>query len=437
MDSTYAKVLLLQGTVQAFQQRLQDIAGPDIDATVLQVGKVDVVVRARLLEHLRAHTGGTAEAALMAAGAAAVVPLTQDEAAVLYDHRTEFELQKRPKNLAPDWAGGKSWHLEMVNAAGAWAAVGGAGQINWSGVVVGQLDTGYTQHKALGFGAPGPMWLDQAKSATRMIDNSAPQQPLPQLIRQPGAVDKMPFGSLFKGHGTRIGSTISGFHKAGSSVTFSGMAPKVPHVVVRITDSVGLNTSQYAFEEGLDYLVNAGVDIVNVSLGTFPTGVLPAVRQAVTRAYNAGVILICAAGNKVDPVVAPANLPETIAVGGITWKDLAWGESSYGPEVDFCAPSAAIYRPVAVKSGIGSAYEGGGEGTSYATAITTGCAALWLQRWGPQIAQKYGKTSKRVDAFRKAAVASCRMPATWDPQNYGAGVIDATKLCTNQALALP
>jgi hypothetical protein len=57
-------------------------------------------------------------------------------------------------------------------------------------------------------------------------------------------------------------------------------------------------------------------------------------REAVNEAYDAGVIMVCAAGNIVNPVVAPARLNRTLAVGGVTAADVPWSGSSYGPETD-------------------------------------------------------------------------------------------------------
>ncbi|HET6829081.1 MAG TPA: peptidase S8/S53 subtilisin kexin sedolisin, partial [Ramlibacter sp.] len=121
----------------------------------------------------------------------------------------------------------------------------------------------------------------------------------------------------------------------------------------------------------------------------------------------------------------------------VTWQSLPWHGSSFGPQVAFSAPAADIYRASPKRQGVGSQYIGAGSGTSYATAITTGAAALWLLRWGPQVAQKYGRTAARVEAFRKGAIATVRKPAGWQPQPFGAGILDIGRLCTEESAALP
>jgi subtilisin family serine protease len=377
---------------------------------------------------------------LRQAGANRIDWIKEEDVNTLYLQRIVEDLDPKVPRTVPDAAGGKAWHLGLkagINVEPAWAALGGPDAIDWQGVRVGQLDTGYTLHKAYGHGEPGGSWLLSELCRTFMDDRFPPDLGLTSAQPNNG-IDSMPPGGLFKGHGTRIGTTISGHAVVDAGFTFRGVAPRVPHVVVRITDSVGINDRQNEFAQGLRYLVDiAKVDVVNVSLGVFPPVVAPAMRQAVAYAYAKGVIVVCAAGNHVDPVVPPASLPETIAVAATTWQSLPWHGSSFGPEVDFSAPGADLYRAVAVRQGIGDQFSGGGDGTSYSAAITTGSAALWLRCWGAQIDAKYGRTSQRVEAFRQAVIAGCRKPPGWYPQPFGAGIIDTGRLCTEAATALP
>ncbi len=432
----YAKVIVTHGTFEDYRRQLLALAGEGIDVGVLQVGVHEALVRPHLLRHIRGKNPGTPlDSLLRGAGANRIDWIKEEDAYTLYMQRIEEDLDPKADIPAPQSAGGKTWHHQAINLAAAWAEVGGPDAIDWQGVRVGQLDTGYTRHKAWGHGQPGGTWVDEALCKTIMYDQ-LPDGWVPPAPPSDG-IDPMPFGGLFQGHGTRIGTTISG-HLVGGGVSFHGAAPRVPHVVVRITDSVGINGRQQEFAEGLRYLVDiAKVDVVNVSLGVFPPVVAPAMRQALAHAYAKGVIVVCAAGNHVDPVVPPASLPETIAVAAVTWQSLPWHGSSFGPEVDFSAPGAVITKAMAVRNGTGTEIKGTGNGTSYAAAITTGGAALWLRRWGPQIEANYGRSAKRVEAFRRAAIASCRKPPGWQPQPFGAGIIDIGRLCTEPAIGLP
>lgn len=433
----YAKVIVTQGTFEDYRRELLQLAGPGIDVGVLQVGVHEALVRPHLLRHIRGKNPGTPlDGLLRNAGANRIDWIREEDVYTLYMQRIAEDLDPKADIPAPDAAGGRAWHHKATNIQPAWTALGGPDAIDWQGVRVGQLDTGYTRHKAWGHGQPGGTWLLQNLCKT-IMHQQLPDGWATLAVQAGDGVDTMPFGGLFQGHGTRIGTTISG-HGEDAGFVFHGAAPRVPHVVVRITDSVAINGRQNEFAEGLDYLVNiAKVDVVNVSLGVYPPVVAPVMRQALANAYAKGVIVVCAAGNHVDPVVPPASLPETIAVGAVTWQSLPWHGSSFGPEVDFSAPGAVISKVMAVREGIGSVIKGTGNGTSYAAAITTGSAALWLRRWGPQIEANYGRSPKRVEAFRQAAIASCRKPPGWQPQPFGAGIIDIGRLCTDPAIGLP
>lgn len=438
MSTWYAKVVVLTGTFDDYRAQLSVLTGPGVDTGVLQVGVHEAIVRPHLLRQISSRQPGIpVDQLLRDAGADRVEWIKEEVVYTLYLQRIVEDLDPKVAAAVPGTAGGRAWHLSAINAPAAWAALGGPDAIDWQGIRVGQLDTGYTQHKAYGHGQPGGTWLLSGLCRTFMDSDLPPEfsDPVPQ---PDNGVDPMPAAGLFKGHGTRVGSTISGHCPVDAGFTFRGVAPKVPHVVVRITDSVGINNRQNEFAQGLRHLVDvAQVDVVNVSLGVFPPVAAPAMREAVAYAHSKGVIVVCAAGNYVDPVVAPARLPETIAVAGATWESLPWHGSSFGPEVDFSAPADGIFRPEPQRNGIGTNFADGGDGTSYAAAITTGSAALWLRCWKPQIDAKYGRKGDRVEAFRQATIASCRLPPGWQPQPFGAGIIDTGRLCTDQVTALP
>lgn len=435
MNRNYAKVVVPDGDFKTYRQHLSAALGPGVDLGLMQVGVHEAVLRPHILRQLQAvHQTVDAEALLIQAGAHHVVWITEQEAHVLDLQRIPEDLPARAAVVPP---GGPDWHLKAVNVQPAWARLGGASAIDWAGIRIGQLDTGYTLHKALGFDSPAGSWIAQNDCDTLLYSTPGEGYTAPPPASAPG-IDPMPFGGLFKGHGTRIGATISGYFAPAGGAAYRGAAPKVPHVVVRITDSVGINDRQREFADALRYLVDeARVNVVNVSLGVYPVVAAPWMKDAVAHAYEQGVIVVCAAGNGVDPVVVPAALPQTIAVAGSTWQSLPWGGSSFGKEVDFSAPAADIYRPVAQRSGVGSGFAAGGDGTSYAAAITTGAAALWLRVWAPQIAAKYPTGPQRVEAFRAAARATCRKPPGWQPEPFGAGILDIGALCSDEAKALP
>lgn len=91
----------------------------------------------------------------------------------------------------------------------------------------------------------------------------------------------------------------------------------------------------------------------------------------------------------------------------------------------FSGPGNEIHHArVDRNGGLGTGFAAGGDGTSSATAMSSGSAALRLLRWADEITTRYGRNAARVDAFKKAAQYTRRRPAWWEPQPFGAGILD-------------
>ena len=358
-------------------------------------------------------------------------PISDEDALALVTHRAIGELDARPNIVVPA-TGGVEWHLANINVPQAWALLGGPDSIAWT-CKVGQIDTGFTRHPALGYtGVAGVAGVAGATSPWLL----EPQcrnfySPAPAAGHDPGdATGEDPRSGPYWGHGTRIGAAISGWHPGGDAGnTFYGCAPKVPHVMVRISNTVWINDQLFALADALDYLVDvAQVDVINLSMGAGLVIFPKKTKAAINNAYEKGVIFVCAGGQHVPSVVAPACYRRTIAVGGTTSKNQVWANASIGPEIDWSAPAADIRRATIEKKTGPYVYRDNGDGTSYATALSTGVAALWLTHRAQEINQKYGKTWMRVCAFKEIAKATAHVPlppAVWGPGVAGTGILDA------------
>jgi len=323
-----------------------------------------------------------------------------------------------------------SWHLERCKFPEAWNQLspGDFGSIDWGDVVVGQIDTGYRDHPALGFEAGNPSFVQVHKSRNYY----PPEMPFGQSFTNSG-LDPL-LGGAFDGHGTRTGSVLAGHFvrsvpAAGQLNGYFGAAPKVPYIPVRISDSVVVSHVQQQLADALRYLVASGCSVVTLSMGFPDPGgltVLPTLRGAINEAYERGVIFVCAAGNYVRSVVAPAARSRTIAIGGSTPDDVPWSGSSRGVEVDISAPAWPIYR--ASVDGRGRPIYGFGDGTSFATALTAGAAALWCAKHAATLAETYAQPWERVAAFKTLLKSTARPPAGWDTSRYGTGILDAEAL---------
>ncbi len=197
------------------------------------------------------------------------------------------------------------------------------------------------------------------------------------LTQLEGPVRTRAAGGAASRHGTHIASIIFG-HDSGA---VRGIAPGCRGVSIPIfadDGSVGPPAcSQAHLAEAINLAVEAGAHVVNISAGEVaPTEVIdPGLLQAIRRCADAGVLVIAAAGaGSCDHPQIPSALPWVLAVGASRGAAEAPTRLSTALGVGSCvlAPVDAIPGAIA-GGGIGL-----GSGTSYATAIVSGLAALLL-----------------------------------------------------------
>ena len=158
---------------------------------------------------------------------------------------------------------------------------------------------------------------------------------------------------------------------------------------------------------GLTWCINNGMQVVNMSLGLSQD--MKSFHTALTQAYNAGIVLVAAAGNTSGPTIYPAAYPQCISVSATDQKSNALAYfSSYG-KVDLAAPGVNIK----------SCWLNGGyvveSGTSMSTAHVTGVVALHLMKYP-------GLTPAQVLADLQAEATPLGSPA-----DFGAGEVNAYK----------
>jgi len=301
----------------------------------------------------------------------------------------------------------KQWALQNIGAVNAWSLSKGAG------IVVAQPDTGIATHDEL------PDSSIALESAADILDgDSDPTDPLDSHAANPG-------------HGTGTASVLV----SPESGAITGAAPQARVAPIRcITDVKVFNTGPVA--AAIAHAVQAGCHVISMSLGGLPGR---AMRRAVQAAIDNDMIVIAAAGNCVRIVVWPAKYSEVIAVGGSNSNDQVWKGSSRGSAVDICAPAELVWRAERDQTTDPTSAIGPGQGTSFATALVAGCAALWLSRHGrEQVVQEARTRGTSVQAlFRSALQATARCPEGWDSDDLGAGIVDAFSLLSLQLKDIP
>ncbi|MFN2495362.1 MAG: S8 family serine peptidase [Pseudonocardiaceae bacterium] len=302
----------------------------------------------------------------------------------------------------------KDWALRKIAAQRAWErALPPGGSSRGRGVLIGHIDTGYTDHPDLERSA-----LDLTRDLDVVDGDDDARDPL--IRRWWWPLDS-------PGHGTRTGSVIA------SRVTreIVGTAPEATLLPVRAVRSV-VQVFDVDVARAVDHARRSGCQVITMSLGG--RGFV-GLRDAITRAVADGIIVMAAAGNQVRFVVAPAVYPECLAVAASNADDRPWTGSSRGDAVDISAPGESVWIARVDSSVQPPRYDSRrSNGTSFAVAHLAGVAALWLAFHGPDtIRHRYGR--ERVQAaFLSLVRSTCRRPDGWDHRQYGAGIVNADAL---------
>ena len=220
--------------------------------------------------------------------------------------------------------------------------------------------------------------------------------PLPQLEVSKGEVlngESGGYNADDDGHGTMVASII-----AAQKSTANGMLGIAPGVTLMSVREAGCNATagntENSMATAIDYAVGHGAEVINISQDGYDPD--PALLAAVQNAYNAGVVVVTAAGNQgerdttddngtdygVDPRTYPASYkPDVIAVGAVDqYGDVA-------PFSEFGSAKTTYYIGVtAPGESVGGLLPKGSiaidDGTSFAAPYVAAEAALIMQEHG-------------------------------------------------------
>ncbi len=157
------------------------------------------------------------------------------------------------------------------------------------------------------------------------------------------------------GHGTHMAGTVA------------AIAPNCRLLNVKVADDRG-RCQASAVARGIDWAVNHGAQVINLSLCTEAS---PDLEKAIDYAWSRGAVVVAAAGNEGGSSAAyPAYYAGCLAVAATNEGDSLAVLSNHGDGVDVAAPGFKIY------SALPDDQYGYETGTSPAAAHVSGVAAL-------------------------------------------------------------
>jgi serine protease len=215
------------------------------------------------------------------------------------------------------------WHFDNddyggVEAEGAWDISTG------SGVVVAVVDTGiaYENYR---------QWWRRYEKAPDLAGTC--------FIAGYDFVNNDSHANDDEGHGTHVSGTIA--QATNNSIGVAGLAHSSCLMPVKVLNNRGSGT--YAdIAEGIRFATDNGAQVINLSLGgSSDSRVL---REAVSYAYNKGVVIVAAAGNNGEPdLLYPAAYDDyVISVGATRYDQTLADYSNYGESLDFVAPGGDL-----------------------------------------------------------------------------------------------
>ncbi len=319
--------------------------------------------------------------------------------------RNEATLPCARLSLLRSTDGGQSWFGPVSISDTLLPAGGFSAALSPDGLDVAWLSAGRlyrSRSTNLGADWQPPALLDSSGFATLPRLVSTEQGPMTTWLQRGDATavwepaDTLRFSREQPHHGTRMASIIAGYQPGG----VVGVAPGVELLVAR-TELFKVRSGRYyeynleedTYIEALEWAERVGADIVSTSLGyrswyddsQFDGHTAP-VSIAADRAARRGMLIVTAMGNRdttIYPwprpyIVAPGDAENVVTAGGVQKSLVPWRGTGTGPTADgrIKPDLVALSDTVAVASPDSLDWLDGSVGTSCATALIAGAAAL-------------------------------------------------------------
>ncbi len=227
------------------------------------------------------------------------------------------------------------WNFDAIKADKAWDLLS-----NNHSVKVAVLDSGlayenYTDpNPAKCINNTGTDYYDCVSAGTNYA--AADDLPLSRVLPGYDFINRDSHPNDDQGHGTHVAAIIfqttnNNNHAAG--LTSSSKIKIMPLKILSANGSVFMTE----VAEAIDYAVDHGVDVINMSIASSQESNL--LRDAIHRAkYDHGVVIVVSSGNEDSSVSFPARMSQVIAVGAVRQDNQRADYSNKGSELDIVAP---------------------------------------------------------------------------------------------------
>jgi subtilisin family serine protease len=205
------------------------------------------------------------------------------------------------------------------------------------------------------------------------------------------------------GHGTHV----TGILCAKGGKMPKGVVPDCKIIPVRVLGAMN-NAGRLVgaglidnISSGIKWAVDAGADIVNMSLGVKHSGGGLPHKEVIEYALSKGVTVVAASGNDgTNDKYYPGALHDVIAVGAVDYNNVITGFSTYGSHISLVAPGFQVYS-----AGLNHGYAFA-SGTSQASPFVAGSIALlksYAYKRGRKLSDKQVKFVLKMTADRNFA----------------------------------
>lgn len=249
----------------------------------------------------------------------------------------------------------------------------------------------------------------------------------------------------YNGHGTHVSGTIA--ESTNNGVGAAGIAYSAKIMPIRVLDAEGAGDT-LAIARGIRYAARHKAKIINLSLefdASVRASQIPDIVSAIKYAHKKGVLIVAAAGNQGDSVVAyPARARYVTAVAATTVRGCQADYSDSGFDVDLSAPGGGVdaansdtpydaahcrpdqlgrfvYQQTFTKSPRTFGLPNGYEGTSMAAPHVSGVAALVVG------SGRLGKSPNATTIERHLENTATDIGAPGVDPRYGHGLLNAAQ----------